>query len=223
AVFDPCLERPRQLYLEAAAETEPAGVLLELAERTGRGEGGSVERGVADLAVSGDAGCQRHAGAGADVILSIGLEPLARAGEAVGELRRAAAGRQLALDADEQAAEAQVVTGRDAVDRGIGIGGDRAIGGIDLDAFVAAERAEVEAAGLGRCGAGGQSGRGGGECENSLHCDSLCGRGLRRHPRSRPAACEKMNWETMRPNGAAKGRGKVSPSRRPQRRPSTAR
>src|SRR5690606_36467429 len=109
AILEPRLERAGQLDLDAAAEAEPAGVLVELVERARRGERPGVERGVTDLAIGGYARGQREARAGADVVLPVGIKPFAGAGEAVGELGRVAAGRELALDADEGAAERQVV------------------------------------------------------------------------------------------------------------------
>src|SRR5690606_23041314 len=112
----------------------------------GRRERLGVERGVTDLAVSGDARRKRHAGAGAEIVLAAGVEAFARASEAVGEFGRAAAGRELALDADEQAAEGEVVTGVDAVNGGIGIGADRTVGRIDVDAFIAGDGTDIEPA-----------------------------------------------------------------------------
>src|SRR5204862_2303864 len=99
AVFEPPLERARQLHLQPAAEAEPAGVAFELVERARGGERLGVERSVPGLAVSGDARRQRDPGARTDVVLAVGLKAVARAGEAVGKVGRAAAGRQLALDA----------------------------------------------------------------------------------------------------------------------------
>src|SRR5690606_20809028 len=71
AILEPSLERSGQLHLQATAETQAAGVVVELFEGARGGERRRVERGVADLAVSGDARRQGDAGAGADVVLAV--------------------------------------------------------------------------------------------------------------------------------------------------------
>src|SRR5690606_38996294 len=123
-ILDAGLERPGKLHLHTAAEAKAAGVVLQLVERTGRGERLGIERGIPNLAIGCDTGSQRNARARADVILPVRFKALTRAREAVGKLGVAVAGRKLAFNAHESAAEAEVISHVDAIDRGIRVCAD---------------------------------------------------------------------------------------------------
>jgi len=91
--FQPPFKWSRQLDLNAAAEAQTVGIVLKLLKRPGTCEGAGAKRGVAYLSMGRDPGSKCDPSSGADTVLSVRFDTIARTTKAVWKLGRAAAGR----------------------------------------------------------------------------------------------------------------------------------